>query len=146
VTGGALPPDMSVLAKSRGYKRGFPTFLLDMVVPYQEAGPDYIHAIVTGFEDKPANVTLPPNTYYNKYFPSHAIGMRPPLTDKQVEYTDGSPQTVDQYAKDVAAFLMWAAEPHLEARHRVGFQVMIFLIVFAGLLYFTKRRIWADVH
>ncbi len=146
VTGGALPPDMSVLAKARGYKRGFPTFLVDMVVPYQEAGPDYIAAILNGFGEKPANVTLAPNTYYNKYFPGHAIGMRPPLTDKQVEYTDGSPQTVDQYAKDVAAFLMWAAEPHLEARHRIGFQVMIFLVVFAGLLYFTKRKVWADVH
>jgi ubiquinol-cytochrome c reductase cytochrome b/c1 subunit len=146
VTGGAIPPDMSVLAKARGYKRGFPRFLVDMVVPYQEAGPDYIAAIVKGFSDKPADVTLPPNTYYNKYFPSHAIGMRPPLTDKQVEYTDGSPQTVDQYAQDVAAFLMWAAEPHLDARHRIGFQVMIFLVVFAGLLYFTKRKVWADVH
>jgi ubiquinol-cytochrome c reductase cytochrome b/c1 subunit len=146
VTGGALPPDMSVLAKARGYKRGFPTFLLDMVVPYQEGGTDYIHAILTGFKDKPANVTLAPSTFYNIYFPGHAIGMRPPLTDKQVEYTDGSPQTVDQYAKDVAAFLMWAAEPHLEARHRVGFQVMFFLIVFSVLLYFTKKKVWADVH
>jgi ubiquinol-cytochrome c reductase cytochrome b/c1 subunit len=146
VTGGALPPDMSVLAKARGYKRGFPRFIFDAFVPYQEAGSDYIAAIVNGFVDKPADFTLPPNTYYNKYFPSHAIGMRPPLTDKQVEYTDGSPQTVDQYAKDVAAFLMWAAEPHLEARHRIGFQVMIFLVVFAGLLYFTKKKVWAAVH
>jgi ubiquinol-cytochrome c reductase cytochrome b/c1 subunit len=146
VTGGAIPPDMSVLAKARGYKRGFPRFLIDMVVPYQEAGADYIAAIVKGFSDKPADFTLPPNTYYNRFFPGHAIGMRPPLTDKQVEYTDGSPQTVDQYAADVAAFLMWAAEPHLDARHRVGFQVMIFLVVLAGLLYFTKRKVWADVH
>ncbi|HEY4919744.1 MAG TPA: cytochrome c1 [Xanthobacteraceae bacterium] len=146
VTGGALPPDMSVLAKARGYKRGFPRFIFDAFVPYQEAGPDYIAAIVNGFVDKPADFTLPPNTYYNKYFPSHAIGMRPPLTDKQVEYTDGSPMTVDQYAADVAAFLMWAAEPHLEARHRIGFQVMIFLVVFAGLLYFTKKKVWASVH
>ncbi len=146
VNGGALPPDMSVLAKARGYERGFPYFLFDIVVPYEEAGPDYIAAIVKGFEDKPAGVTLPANTFYNKYFPGHAIGMRPPLTDKQVEYTDGAPQTVDQYARDVAAFLMWAAEPHLEARKRIGFQVMIFLIVFAGLLYFTKKKVWADVH
>ena len=70
--------------------------------------------------------------------------MRKPLTDKQVDYTDGSPQTVDQYAKDVAAFLMWAAEPHLEARKRIGFQVLIFLIVFAGLLYFTKKKVWHE--
>src|SRR5262249_31895916 len=137
VTGGALPPDMSVLAKARGYERGFPQFLFDIFVPYQEAGPDYIAAIVKGFEETPKGVTLPPNTYYNKYFPGHAIGMRKPLTDKQVDYTDGTPQTVDQYAQDVAAFLMWAAEPHLEARKRIGFQVLIFLVVFSGLLYFT---------
>jgi ubiquinol-cytochrome c reductase cytochrome b/c1 subunit len=72
--------------------------------------------------------------------------MRKPLVDGQVDYTDGAPQTVDQYAKDVSAFLMWAAEPHLEARKRLGMQVMIFLIVFSGLLYFTKKKVWASVH
>ena len=72
--------------------------------------------------------------------------MPPPLTDGRVDYTDGSPATVDQYAKDVAAFMMWAAEPHLEARKRIGFQVMIFLSIFAGLMYFTKKKVWADVH
>jgi len=72
--------------------------------------------------------------------------MPPPLTDGRVEYTDGSPATVDQYAKDVAAFMMWAAEPHLEQRKRVGFQVMIFLVIFAGLMYFTKKKVWRDVH
>ena len=61
-------------------------------------------------------------------------------------YDDGSPQTMEQYSKDVAAFLMWAAEPHLDARKRIGFQVMIFLIVFAGLLYFTKKKVWSAVH
>ena len=72
--------------------------------------------------------------------------MPPPLTDERVDYTDGAPATVDQYAKDVTAFMMWAAEPHLEARKRIGFQVMIFLLVFAGLLYFTKKKVWADAH
>ena len=72
--------------------------------------------------------------------------MPPPLTDGRVDYTDGSPATVDQYSKDVAAFMMWAAEPHLEARKRIGFQVMIFLIIFSGLMYFTKKKVWADVH
>jgi cytochrome c1 len=71
--------------------------------------------------------------------------MPPPLSDKRVEYTDGSPETVQQYCKDIAAFLMWAAEPSLDARKRIGFQVMIFLIVFAGLLYFTKKKVWHDV-
>jgi cytochrome c1 len=142
----AVPPDLSVIAKARGYERGFPNFVVDIFTQYQEAGPDYISAIVQGYEDPPQGFTLPPSTFYNKYFPGHAIGMRKPLTDKQVEYTDGSPQTVEQYSKDVAAFLMWAAEPHLEARKRIGFQVMIFLVVFAGLLYFTKKKVWATVH
>ncbi len=71
--------------------------------------------------------------------------MPPPLSDGVVTYTDGAPQTVDQYAKDVAAFLMWAAEPTLEARKRIGFQVMIFLVVLAGLLYFTKKKVWYEI-
>ena len=146
VTGGAIPPDMSVLAKARGYERGFPLFVFDIFTQYQEAGPDYIVSIVTGYGDPPAGMDMPAGTNYNKMFPGHRIGMRKPLTDKQVDYTDGTPQTVEQYGKDVAAFLQWAAEPHLEARKRIGFQVMIFLIVFSCLLYFTKRKVWADVH
>jgi cytochrome c1 len=143
--GGKLPPDMSVLAKARAYEWGFPQFIIDAFIDYQEDGPDYIHAILNGYTDAPAGFVLPPGGQYNKYFPCHAIGMPKPLSDGQVEYTDGTPATVDQYGKDVAAFLMWAAEPTLDARHRLGFQVMIFLIVFAGLLYFTKKRVWHAV-
>jgi ubiquinol-cytochrome c reductase cytochrome c1 subunit len=72
--------------------------------------------------------------------------MPKPLSDGQVQYTDGTPTTVDQYGRDVAAFLMWAAEPTLDARKRLGFQVMIFLLVLTGLLYFTKKKVWHDVH
>ena len=72
--------------------------------------------------------------------------MPPPLSDKRVEYTDGAPMTIEQYAKDISAFLMWSAEPHLDARKRIGLQVMIFLMVFAGLLYFTKKKVWRAVH
>ena len=61
-------------------------------------------------------------------------------------YDDGSPQKVAQYAKDVSTFLMWTAEPHLEARKRLGFQVMFFLVIFAGLMYYTKKKVWADAH
>jgi cytochrome c1 len=143
--GGALPPDMSVLAKARGYEWGFPWFILDAFTQYQEDGPDYIHAILNGYTNPPAGFTLPPGAQYNKYFPGHAIGMPKPLSDGQVEYTDGTPTTVDQYGKDIAAFLMWAAEPTLDARKRLGFQVMIFLIVLSGLLYFTKKRVWHAV-
>ena len=144
--GGALPPDMSVIAKARTYERGFPWFLIDIVTQFQEQGPDYIVALLKGYTDAPQGFQLPAGSHYNKYFPGHAIGMPSPLSDGQVTYDDGAPQTLDQYAKDVSAFLMWAAEPHMTARKRVGFQVMIFLIVFAGLLYFTKKKVWADVH
>ena len=82
---------------------------------------------------------------YNKYFPGHAIAMPPPLSDNRVAYTDGAPKTIDQYSRDVSAFLMWAAEPHLEARKRAGLQVMVFLIVLSGLLYLTKKKVWSKV-
>ncbi len=142
-----VPPDFSVLAKARGYERGFPWFIFDMFIQFQEQGVDYIHALMTGYKEKPpAGVTLPAGSFYNEYFPGNAIAMPPPLSDKRVDYTDGSPTTVDQYSKDVAAFMMWAAEPHLEARKRIGFQVMIFLLVLAGLAYFTKKKVWANAH
>jgi ubiquinol-cytochrome c reductase cytochrome b/c1 subunit len=141
-----VPPDFSVLAKARTYERGFPWFIFDFLTQYQEHGPDYIHALLIGYQDPPPGFELPPGTFYNKYFPGHAIAMPPPLTPGQVEYTDGTPATIDQYAKDVTAFMMWAAEPHMEERKRIGLQVMIFLIVFAGLLYFTKQRVWASAH
>jgi ubiquinol-cytochrome c reductase cytochrome b/c1 subunit len=146
-TYGVSPPDMSTLAKARSYSRGFPWFIFDAVTQYQEQGPDYIAALMSGFQDSPPKgFTLPPNGHYNEYFPGHNIAMPPPLQDGQVTYDDGSPQTVAQYAKDVAAFMMWAAEPHLDARKRIGFQVIIFLLVFAGLMYFTKKKVWSAVH
>jgi ubiquinol-cytochrome c reductase cytochrome b/c1 subunit len=112
---------------------------------YQEDGPDYIHAILNGYENPPAGFVVPPGGQYNKYFPGGAIGMPKPLSDGQVEYTDGTPTTVDQYGRDVAAFLMWTAEPTLNARHRLGFQVMIFLIAFTCLLYLSKKKLWHDI-
>jgi len=142
----AVPPDMSVIAKARGYERGFPRWVGDVFTQYQEQGVDYITALMQGYKDKPpAGVTIPSSSFYNEYFPGHAIAMPPPLTDGRVEYTDGTPATVEQYAKDVSAFLMWTAEPHLEARKRVGMQVFIFLVVLAGLLYFTKKKVWHQV-
>jgi ubiquinol-cytochrome c reductase cytochrome b/c1 subunit len=144
--GGKLPPDMSVLAKARAYEWGFPQFVIDAFIDYQEDGPDYIHAILDGYTDPPKDFTLAPGTQYNKYFPGGSIGMPKPLADGQVEYTDGTPATVDQYGRDVSAFLMWAAEPSLDARKRLGFQVMLYLIVLTGLLYFTKKKVWHDVH
>lgn len=145
--GGTAPPDMSTLAKARTYQRGFPWFVIDMVTQYQEQGPDYIAALVNGFKDPPPKgFQLPSGAHYNEYFPGHAIAMPPPLQAGQVKYDDGTPETIEQYSKDVAAFLMWAAEPHLVQRKRIGFQVMVFLIVLSGLLYFTKKKVWSAVH
>ncbi|QIB32781.1 cytochrome c1 [Ancylobacter pratisalsi] len=144
--GGAYPPDFSTLAKARTYEVGFPGFLIDIVTQYQEQGPDYIHALLNGYkENPPEGFTLPEGAHYNEYFPGHAIKMPQPIVDGQVTYSDGTPETVDQYSRDVVAFMMWVSEPHLEARKRLGFQVMIFLIIFAGLLYFTKKKVWRSV-
>ena len=143
--GGAYPPDFSVLAKARSYYVGFPGFITDAFIQYQEHGVDYIHALLLGYVDPPAGVTVQPGLHYNAYFPGHQIAMPKPISDGQVEYTDGTPQTVDQYSRDVTAFMMWLAEPHLDTRKRMGFQVFIFLIVLSGLLYFTKKKVWKDV-
>ena len=145
--GGAYPPDLSLIAKARGYERGFPQFIFDAFIQFQEKGPNYLDALMQGYLDKaPAGFALPEGSYYNKFFPGHAIKMPKPLSDGQVTYDDGSPATVEQYAKDISAFLMWTAEPHLEARKRLGLQVMLFLIVLSGLLYFTKKKVWAEAH
>ena len=147
--GGAAPPDLSLITKARSYERGFPWFLIDFFTQYQEQGPDYVAALLTGYEDTPPEgEKIPEGTYYNKYFPApHAIKMPPPLTDGQVEYDDKNvPQTAKQYAQDVTTFLMWAAEPHMEARKSLGLQVFIFLIIFSVLMYFTKRKVWANAH
>jgi ubiquinol-cytochrome c reductase cytochrome b/c1 subunit len=145
--GGALPPDLSLIAKARSYERGFPRFIFDFFTQFQEQGPNYVDAVLQGYVDPPPkDFTLPQGSYYNKYFPGHAIKMPKPLSDGQVTFDDGAPATLPQYAHDVATFLMWAAEPHLEERKRMGLQVMIFLIIFAGLLYFTKKKVWAAAH
>jgi ubiquinol-cytochrome c reductase cytochrome b/c1 subunit len=144
--GGALPPDLSVITKARGYEVGLIGGLLDFFRQYQEHGVDYSYALLMGYENPPPEAKLPPTLFWNKYFPGHRIAMRPPLSDGLVDYSDGSPKTADQYARDISAFLMWAAEPHMEARKRIGFQAMIFLIVFAGLMYFTKKKVWSDAH
>jgi ubiquinol-cytochrome c reductase cytochrome b/c1 subunit len=145
--GGAAPPDLSLITKARSYERGFPWFVFDFFTQYQEQGSDYVAALLQGFQDTPpAGFKLPEGSYYNKYFPGHAIKMPNPLQDGQVTFDDGAPATVAQYAKDVTTFLMWAAEPHMEARKQLGFQVFVFLIIFAGMMYFTKKKVWADAH
>lgn len=125
---GALPPDLSVMAKAR------------------PGGPDYIYALLTGYEQPPADMEMSKGMQYNTAFPGHQIAMPNPLVDGVIDYTDGTKPTVDNYAKDVSAFLMWAAEPKLEERYKVGARIMIFLIIFAVIMYLSKRAVWARLH
>ncbi|WP_341898767.1 cytochrome c1 [Ferrovibrio terrae] len=132
--GGAYPLDLSLIAKARDHGRR------------EGAGADYIKALLTGYKDAPAGFALGEGLNYNEYFAGHQIAMPQPLNADQVTYADGTKATVDQMAHDVSAFLMWAAEPKLEERKRMGFKVMIFLVVLTGLFFAAKKRIWAKLH
>tara|TARA_B100000029_G_scaffold419350_1_gene424831 strand:- start:55 stop:834 length:780 start_codon:yes stop_codon:yes gene_type:complete len=125
--GGAYPPDMSVLVKAR------------------KGGADYIYSLLVGYEDAPADIKLDDGVYYNKYMYGNKIKMSAPLSEGLVEYTDGTEATTEQMAKDVVSFLMWAAEPHLEQRHKFGFRVIIYLLILSILVYFSMKKIWSRV-
>jgi ubiquinol-cytochrome c reductase cytochrome c1 subunit len=125
---GALPPDLSLITKARHH------------------GPDYVYSLLTGYDDPGHVAEIPTGKHWNKYFPGHVISMAPPLSDDQVVYEDGSPQTVEQYAHDVVNFLTWVADPSMEDRKRTGIKVLIFLAVFAGVMYAVKRKIWSRLH
>lgn len=125
---GAYPPDLSVIAKARA------------------GGADYLFALLTGYSEPPAGVTLMEGMNYNRYFPGHQIAMAAPLNPDQVQYADGTPATVENMARDVTTFLQWAAEPELEQRRAMGVKVILFLTILAGLAYALKRKIWADAH
>lgn len=125
---GALPPDMSLLVKARAH------------------GEDYVFALLTGYEAPPAGEELMAGMNWNRYFPGHQIAMAPPLTDGQVTYADGTAASLEQAARDVTQFLAFASEPHMEARKMMGMKVLLFMLVFAGVMFAAKRRIWADVH
>ena len=125
--GGAYPPDMSVLAKARS------------------GGVDYIYSVLLGYEDPPSGVMLDDGVYYNKYMYGNKIKMSQPLMDDAVEYSDGTKATEEQMAKDVTTFLMWAAEPHLEARHKMGFKAILYLIILTILVYFSMKKIWSRI-
>ncbi len=144
--GGALPPDLSLIGKNRAAHRGGLSFMADPFTLYAEAGPDYVYNLLTGYVDAPHGVTCDGALQYNQSFISGScIAMPNPLSEGMVTYDDGTKATVEQYARDVAAFLMWTAEPKLEARKSTGLKVILFLIVLSGLLYLTKRKIWANV-
>ena len=126
---GALPPDLSLITKAR------------------EGGPDYVYAILNGFKDPPAGFKVNEGMYYNQYFTGHQIKMPPPLTQTdQLKYADGTQATVPQMSHDVVSFLSWAAEPNLNDRHRIGFKVILFLIIATGVFYAAKRKIWSRIH
>ena len=132
---GALPPDMSLLARSRAGK-GFTGY----------EGADYIHAILNGYVEAPADFKLGEGMNYNKYFHGHQIAMPQPLTDGAVTFADGAPNTLEDESRDVAAFLSWAGEPNLESRHLTGLKAVLFLVVFTLLFYAAKRKIWSRIH
>ncbi len=125
--GGAYPPDMSVLVKARG------------------GGVDYIYSLLQGYEDPPIGITLDEGVHYNKFMYGNKIKMSNPLSDGLVEYSDGTLASVEQMSKDVTTFLMWAAEPHLEARHKMGFKAIIYLIILTMLVYLSMKKIWSRI-
>jgi cytochrome c1 len=153
--GGALPPDLSLIVRARGVESDNPFYLVpfgmlrDISTVYQEAGADYLYAYLTGYKAPSDNVKVPEGMNYNEVFPKpHFTGMPNPFVagDGLVKYDDGTAGTVDHYARDVTAFLAWAADPRLEERKRLGLLVMGYLLITATLLYFAKRRIWSKVH
>ena len=125
---GAVPPDLSLIVKAR------------------TGGADYIHGLLTGYADPPADLEILEEQNYNLYFPGNVTAMAPPLFEDAVEYGDGTPATAEQMATDVTTFLAWAAEPEMEERKSMGIGVMLFLLVFTGVLYAVKRKVWADLH
>ncbi|MFN7709444.1 MAG: cytochrome c1 [Holosporales bacterium] len=124
---GALPPDLSLMAKARKF------------------GADYLHALLVGYQNPPEGMKLSPGLYYNIAFPGNQIAMAPPLVEGQVTYSDGTQATVDQMSLDVATFLQWAADPHMESRKQLGIKVILYLLVFSVLMYFGMRRVWRGV-
>ena len=122
--------------------------LRDVLTAYQEGGADYVYAYLTGYEDPPAGTKLADFMNYNTAFPGHQTAMPNPFLggDGMVTYDDDTPATVDNYARDVTAFLAWAADPRLEERKRMGVLVVAYIVLTALLLGLAKRRIWRDVH
>ena len=127
LNGGAYPPDMSVLVKARS------------------GGANYIYSLLLGYEDPPNGMTLDDGVYYNKYMYGKMIKMAKPLSDGLLEYNDGTEATEEQMSKDVVTFLAWAAEPHLEARHKIGFKAIIYLIILTLLVYLSMKRLWSRI-
>lgn len=154
VNNGAYPPDLSNIIKARTIENHDAWYAhvfkmgRDILTGYQESGADYVHALLTGYSDPPAGFQLSEGMHYNKAFPGHQIAMNPPIPPEgAVEYQEnaGAKSSLEQNARDVTAFLTWASDPSLESRKRIGWQVMLYLLVTTVLLYIAKHRIWARV-
>lgn len=151
---GALPPDLSLVAKARNAEQPSAWYnqwllmLRDIAIGYQEGGPDYLYALLTGYREPPADVAMSDGMSYNEAFPGHQLAMPPPLSkDAPFEYQpeSGVKGSLEQNARDVTAFLAWAADPSLDARKRLGWQVMLYLLITTILLFIVKKKIWARV-
>lgn len=151
---GALPPDLSLIIRARALETDRPFYqvplamLADVARGYQEAGADYVYAYLKGYTDPPADVKMADFMNYNRAFPGHQTAMPNPFIggDGLVKYEDGTPATVDNYVRDVVAFLAWAADPRLEERKHLGLLVIGYLLITAVLLSLAKRRIWSGAH
>ena len=153
--GGALPPDLSLITKARSIESHAPFYMVplsmlrDILSGYQEGGADYVYAYLTGFKEPSKDVKVPDGMNYNEVFPApHFTAMPNPFAggNDAVKYDDGTPQTVDNYARDVTAFLAWSGDPALAERKRLGLLVVVYLLITAILLYFAKRRVWSKMH
>jgi cytochrome c1 len=125
---GALPPDLSLIAKARGN------------------GPDYLFSLLAGYKDAPEGMTVPDGMYYNAAYPGHLIAMPQPLYGEDVTYSGDADDSIEGISSDLVQFLMWAAEPKMEVRKRIGVAAVFFLGIFVVVSYMAKRRVWADVH
>ena len=125
LNGGAYPPDMSVLVKAR------------------KGGADYIYSILLGYDEPPEDIQLDEGVYYNTYMYGNMIKMAKPLSEGLIQYSDGTKATEEQMARDVTTFLSWAADPHLEARHKMGFRAIIYLIIITIFVYFSMKKVWS---
>jgi ubiquinol-cytochrome c reductase cytochrome c1 subunit len=124
----AYPPDLSLIVKAR------------------KNGESYLYSLLTGYDRPvPAGHEVPVGLHFNPYFHSVNIAMARPLNDGQVEYADGTQATTEQMARDVTAFLRWAAEPELERRRQAGVATMIFLAILTVLAWLSYRRVWAGI-
>jgi ubiquinol-cytochrome c reductase cytochrome c1 subunit len=125
---GAYPPDLSLIVNAR------------------EGHANYVYGILTGYAAPPAGFTMQDGMNYDQYFPGHQIAMPQPLQDGRVTFTDGTPDTTDQEARDVVTFLYWAANPETVERKQMGVRIILFLVLLTGVTYAVKRMIWSDVH